>query len=76
MSCGSVACHKAFRPSRGLNVNYYLYICCTTVMYYINTVCSVACVSSLTAMASSASISTSAASGIRYFDSTNFVRYK
>ncbi|PSN53502.1 Protein yippee-like 2 [Blattella germanica] len=31
MSCGSMACHEAFRPSRGLNGNY-LYIRCTSVM--------------------------------------------
>ncbi|PSN39388.1 hypothetical protein C0J52_26964 [Blattella germanica] len=43
MSCDSVACHKASRPSRVLNGNY-LYVRCTSVMHCINTVCSVGCV--------------------------------
>ncbi|PSN49578.1 hypothetical protein C0J52_09734 [Blattella germanica] len=65
MSCGFVACHKAFRPSRGWNGNYG-YIRCTSVMYCINTVFLLAVFSSLIAMASNESTSTSSASSNRY----------
>ncbi|PSN30127.1 hypothetical protein C0J52_27714 [Blattella germanica] len=84
VSCGSVACHKAFRPSRGLNGNYlqptYAAPSCTVLIQFVL----LAVFSSLIEMASCASTSTSSASGIRYFDPNweniffcqNFVTYK
>ncbi|PSN52444.1 hypothetical protein C0J52_14998 [Blattella germanica] len=63
MSCGSVACHKSSRPSRGLNGNFMSLI---SFMQFVL----LSVFSALIAMASCASTSTLSASGIKYFDPT------